>query len=95
MSDILSKANFDPFLNQTFTMKGEGVDGISLELSKITESSNKDSIRFSLEFKGPEDRMFPQMVYTITHEEMGDLNLFLVPVAPGCYEALFNRLKEE
>ena len=95
MSIILKKEHFEPYLNQNFNMKGEGVDGISLELNNITDSSNDDAYRFEVVFIGPKEPMLPQMVYTLVHEEMGEINLFLVPFAVGKYEAVFNYLKEQ
>ena len=53
--------------------------------------------RFSLYFTGP-DRYLPQHVYRIEHEQMGALDLFLVPVGKldngFRYEAVFNYFKE-
>ena len=56
-----------------------------------------DSIRddpFALLFRGPADTPLPQRLYSIRHEELGDLVLFLVPVGIDeegrYYEAIFN-----
>jgi hypothetical protein len=50
--------------------------------------------RFSVQFRGPEKIFLPQDTYRITHEQMGDFDLFLVPVAREelgfRYEAVFN-----
>lgn len=56
-----------------------------------------DTIRddpFALLFRGPGDKPLPQRIYSITHDKMGELTLFLVPVGIDehgrYYEALFN-----
>lgn len=56
-----------------------------------------DTIRddpFALLFCGPRDSPLPQQLYPVTHEALGELVLFLVPVGIDdkgrYYEALFN-----
>lgn len=48
---------------------------------------------FSLLFEGPPEPALLQQTVPLTHEEMGDLDLFLVPIGPGAegqqrYEAI-------
>jgi hypothetical protein len=54
--------------------------------------------RFSLFFEGPSDPQLPQAVYRLTHEQMGDVDIFLVPIAKVGegfrYEAVFNYFKK-
>jgi hypothetical protein len=49
--------------------------------------------QFSLVFRGPATQVLPQRTYGITHEELGELELFLVPLGPDAegmrYEAAF------
>lgn len=53
--------------------------------------------RFSLIFHGPGDALLPQRTYNIEHEEMGEFQLFLVPVGQDAdgfeYESVFNYFK--
>jgi hypothetical protein len=53
--------------------------------------------RFSLFFEGPLDPQLPQSVYRLTHEQMGEVDIFLVPIAKVGegfrYEAVFNYFK--
>ncbi len=53
--------------------------------------------RFSVFFVGPRDPFFPQQVYRLEHERMGEFELFPVPVAGDeksfRYEAVFNYFK--
>ena len=55
--------------------------------------------RFSVFFSGPRDPFLPQGTYQMSHERMGEFELFLVPVASDDqgfrYEAVFNYFKSE
>jgi hypothetical protein len=37
--------------------------------------------RFSIYFHGPAENFLPQDTYRVTHDQMGNLDLFLVPIA--------------
>lgn len=45
--------------------------------------------QFSLVFGGPAEQPLPQSTYELTHDGLGSLTLFLVPIAAGRYEASF------
>jgi hypothetical protein len=49
---------------------------------------------FSLVFRSPPGAPMPQRIYRLQHEELGDIELFLVPIGPDadgmCYEAVFS-----
>jgi hypothetical protein len=49
-------------------------------------------------FLGSRDLMLPQGTYRINHEQLGEMEIFLVPTAREAegfkYEAAFNLLKE-
>lgn len=79
-----------------------GEEGVDLELvevkayaSKPTEQDGME--RFSLFFIGPDKPLLQQQTYSLEHEQMGGLDLFLVPVAQDAgglrYEAVFNYFK--
>jgi len=48
---------------------------------------------FSLIFRSPPAAALPQRIYRLQHEQLGALDLFLVPIGPDeagmCYEAVF------
>jgi hypothetical protein len=44
---------------------------------------------FSLVFQGDPELTLPQRIYRVEHPELGALDIFLVPIAPGRYEAVF------
>ena len=50
---------------------------------------------FSLVFLGPSNPILPQATYRLTHDRLGQLDIFIVPVGPDPqgriqYEAVFN-----
>jgi hypothetical protein len=49
---------------------------------------------FSLLFRGPSQPILPQAIYRLTHDQLGSLDLFLVPLQPETdgarYQAVFN-----
>lgn len=49
---------------------------------------------FSLLFRGPAQPILPQAIHRLTHEQLGSLDLFLVPLGPdrdgARYEAIFS-----
>ena len=101
MLDRLTSADFAPYLNQIFTVRLDGVDSIALELVSVTEprlEGDGDGPRrrpFSLLFLGPASRLYLQQhIYRLEHEQLGALDLFLVPLGLEQgrmrYEAIFN-----
>ena len=101
MLDRLTSADFTPYLNQTFTIRLESVEPIALELAAVAElgtSGGEAGPRrrpFSLLFLGPVSQQYLlQHIYRLEHEQLGALDLFLVPLGPEGgrmrYEAVFN-----
>ncbi len=58
--------------------------------------SNQIQEHFTLIFQGPSEPLLNQQVYELEHEQMGELSLFMVPIARKAngmqYEVVFNRL---
>lgn len=102
MIDQLTSADFAPYLHQTFNVRIETLaDAIPLELAAATDlqSLGRDSSPrqqpFSLLFLGPVSRQYLlQRIYRLEHDQLGGLDLFLVPLGPEGgrmrYEAVFN-----
>ena len=44
---------------------------------------------FRLLFRGPSLPILPQRIYPLEHAALGRLELFIVPIGPGQYEAIF------
>lgn len=96
--DQLQNNDFVPCLNQTFTVRIDGLEPIGLELILATEKSNgfRPGVRrpFSLHFLGPVSSQYLfQNMYRLEHPELGVLDIFLVPLGPEegrmRYEAIF------
>lgn len=79
---------------------GPDAESVTLELTSVkplTRSgvgSREDP--FSAEFLGPAQPVLVQSIYPMTHERLGTLELFIVPLGPDPetggmrYEAVFN-----
>jgi len=52
-----------------------------------------ERVPFSLVFLGPREPVLPQRIYPLVHDELGEIELFLVPIAQDGdgtrYEAVF------
>lgn len=96
----LVKQDFDPYLNEKFTLGLDSGEKMSLELVEIAEKNTKHTLCFTLLFRGEKERVLAQGNYGLEHTGMGKLELFLTPVMVGkddgiYYESVFNRLREE
>ena len=103
MSAPLTEKEFSQHVNTKFQVKLDGQPPVELELTEVkgylpqeTEQSGME--RFSIFFQGPA-LMLPQGVYHLEHEQMGELDIFLVVIAGDQkgfrYEAVFNYFKDE
>lgn len=100
----LTEEEFSKHLNTKFRFN-PGVDTeLELELDQVRPYSSRHREhegmeRFSAFFVGPEQPLLPQMTYAVSHDQMGEFELFLVPVARVengyRYEAVFNYFKQQ
>jgi hypothetical protein len=68
-------------------LKGERFSELTLaEVNELARGDN-DRVPFSLVFEG--EPAMPQGIRRIEHDALGPLDIFLVPVGPGRYEAVF------
>ena len=86
---------------ESFEVSGDGVAAVAMELADAVEGSEPGGAgphgeqrnQFSLFFRGPTERALPQGIYRLAHSELGELELFLVPLGPDGegmrYEAAF------
>jgi len=100
MSDHLTKADFDPHLNTTFNIHAASGETIEAELVEIEVRQSEQMESLSVIFRGPKESVLPQETHEVSHPQMGEINLFLVPIMyekqDGIYyESVFMRLKEE
>ncbi len=97
MLDALTQDSFSPHLGTRFEVQLEGRT-LALELLEVKPYRGDGDTRrgrqpFSVFFRGPRDVYLPQQIVPLHHEQMGKLEIFLVPVgleADGYrYEAVF------
>jgi hypothetical protein len=98
MIDLSKPAVFEPHLNTQFVVHAPGGD-VPVTLTAV-EKKIDDEIQlcFVVHFTGPTPAL-PQGIYRMTHDVMGEFEIFIVPVhsrRPGIlYEAGFNLLRED
>jgi len=99
----ISEEAFRENLNTKFRVRAEAPRPVELELVEVKsynpeENEQRGMERFSLFFQGPADIFVPQGTYTLEHERMGALDIFIVPVTRDGggfrYESVFNFFKE-
>ena len=93
----------------TFTVVATGIPGaidrtfgpVELELTNVRDLSTRAVSGFSLLFRGPREQQFGQANYRLTHRDIGEVELFLVPILDPrpvdertLYQAVVSRLKE-
>jgi hypothetical protein len=88
MADLanLTADDFEPLLNDRFIL-----DDFEVELSEVNRGGQAGGSReqFSLIFNGGPSPPLPQGIRALEHPGVGRLELFLVPIAEGRYEAVF------
>ncbi|PYS98031.1 MAG: hypothetical protein DMF65_10670 [Acidobacteria bacterium] len=103
MTENLTEEVFAQNLNTKFRVRAEAPRPVELELVEVKgwttrPEEQKGLERFSLMFIGPADIYMPQQTYTLEHEQMGALDIFLVPTGRDergfQYHAIFNFFKE-
>lgn len=96
----LTHEAFTQHTNTPFMVQLDEENEVSLELTEISDlkvSSRQEE--FAVVFRGPLDKFLGQGTRLLSHESMGQFELFLVPIrhdAQGVYyEAVFNRVREQ
>lgn len=96
----LTHEHFTPLVGQDVAVS-VGNDVLTMRLVEATAGTQpggrgpegQERVQFSLVFRGPADPMLTQGTYAVTHEALGEQDLFLVPLgrdADGVrYEAAF------
>ncbi|HKG15988.1 MAG TPA: hypothetical protein VKB12_21890 [Pyrinomonadaceae bacterium] len=106
MPEKLNEEDFRKHLGTKFRvlLEVEGAPEIELELDEVAPfptlpHSGSDVERFSIYFYGPGNFHLPQRTYRLAHEQLGEQEIFLVPVAQNQrgfrYEAIFSYFKDE
>lgn len=97
----LTHEHFAPLVGQDVAVDAGGASALTMRLVEATAGTQpggrgpdgQERVQFSLVFRGPADPMLTQGTYAVTHEALGEQDLFLVPLgrdADGVrYEAAF------
>jgi len=99
MDNPLTHENFTNYLNTEFQVErdGEQTQLFLTEISDLRKTERQE--QFSIVFRGPLDRVLSQGLHRFRHDQMGEFELFIVPIKRSAedyqYEAVFNRLAEE
>ncbi len=97
MARELHEKDFAGCINDNFHVVGGHHGALNLQLIRISmEPSKPEQHVFSLLFRGPTDPLLPQRTYQLKHPQLGEVDIFLVPVSQDkegtYYEAVFNHL---
>lgn len=99
MSDVQNQASFEKNVNTNFRIELDSHKPVELKLISVTPRVNEPHEqagmeRFSVIFSGPPDFFLPQQIYRVVHPDMGEFEVFLVPIAQEAngfkYEAVYN-----
>jgi hypothetical protein len=97
MSIHLTKDVFEKHLKTKFWLVDKESEPYAIDLLELTNGhSSPRQEQFALHFRGDRSKVFPQRIYPIKHDSIGEFDLFLVPIGRDetgtFYEAVFNRL---
>ncbi|NTV73032.1 MAG: hypothetical protein HGA66_02360 [Holophaga sp.] len=81
-----------PWVGTAFGFGPEGGPVLDLRLAEVVPFGTAQTTGFSLVFQGPAEPRLPQGTHRVRHDGLGEGWIFVVPVGPGTYEAVFNRL---
>lgn len=89
-----TQGTFAPHTGTTFAVPIDGDEPVVLTLAEVEPlpayDENVLTKPFRLTFEGPADRMLIQATHRMEHDKLGELAIFMVPIAPGRYEAVFS-----
>ncbi|HEY6243181.1 MAG TPA: hypothetical protein VIX17_04510 [Pyrinomonadaceae bacterium] len=99
MEASLTHEAFTQHANTKFQVPIDENTAVELELVDVSELKlYPRQEEFSLEFRGPLNMFLGQGVRNFQHEQMGNFELFIVPVQQDAegfyYEAVFNRIRD-
>ena len=99
MEASLKHEEFSKHANTKFQVQVDENTQVVLELIAISELKvYPQQEEFTLEFRGPSDMFLSQGAHDFKHEQMGQFELFIVPIRQDqqgfYYEAIFNNLRK-
>lgn len=99
LEDLTINTFLDQQNGKPFTVQLEEPHSVQLILESVTELKNYSGTQtrtpFSLLFKDRSPAaILPQQIYPLSHEDLGEMTIFLVPIAQDStgvsYQAVFN-----
>jgi hypothetical protein len=92
MLDTLTVDDFRALQGDRFRIAPEGAPAFEVELVEVTEIPRDPGGRtpFSLIFRGGPNPPVEQRIYRVEHDKLGELEIFLVPLAVDQYQAVFS-----
>lgn len=99
MEASLTHEEFSKYANTKFKAQVDENTHVELDLIAVSEIKlYPQQEEFTLEFRGPLDMFLDQGVRDFTHDQMGQFELFIVPIKQDqqgfYYEAIFNRIRK-
>jgi hypothetical protein len=94
----LQLSSFTPHLGDRFVLRpafpgAHALDLVLVEATALSHGEGRPRTPFSLVFRGPVQPVLEQGIQRLEHLELGNLDLFLVPIARDAqgtrYEAVF------
>lgn len=90
--DSLNLETFSPLEGTRFGLQSEDHGPVNLVLESaaaLSVGGQSPRAPFSLLFRGPSGIELHQRIYRLSHETLGDVELFLVPMQPDDQGSLF------
>lgn len=99
MEELFNHETFSRHLKTTFQAQLDEGNHVDLELTEVSNLKRlPQQEEFSIVFLGPGNTQLGQGTRSLKHEQMGQFELFIVPIAQDqkgvYYEAVFNRRVE-
>ena len=94
------ESSFTEQVGSTFEVLDVPPSTFELKMTRVVEHAKSDRQEaFSVFFLGPLERLMPQGTRKVRHTQLGELEIFLVPVAKKNdgfeYEAVFNYILDK
>ena len=89
--------DFNGCLDQPFILEHNGASHalVLISVDRLADSTTSDDREaFSVVFRGDNSQFLDQQIYRISHDALGNMDLFIVPIGPDDegmrYEAVFS-----
>ncbi len=95
MLDTLTSDVFEKAVDEKFQISGEfgQLESTLVDCTKLVQHDEETKAPFSIVLRGPMEPLLEQQIYKVSHEKIGEMEIFLValgPDKPGMrYEAIF------